>query len=66
MIGQPIELLVNPNGNQATLQLEIGKEKIPVSLVHSGNMIVEARSEQDPVEEAMSLIQEKSSSTYLG
>ena len=66
MISQPIEPLVNPNGNRATLQLEVGKEKIPVSLVHSGNTIVEARLEQDPVEEAMSTIQEKSCSTYLG
>ena len=66
LIGQPIEPLVNPNGNRATLQLEVGKEKIPVSLVHSGNTIVEARPKEDPVEEAMSIIQEKSCSTYLG
>ena len=66
MISQPIELLVNPNGNRATLQLEVGKEKIPVSLIHLGNTIIETRSEQDPVEEVMSIIQEKSCSTYLG
>ena len=33
LIGQPIEPLVNPNGDQATLEVKIGKEKIPVSLV---------------------------------
>ena len=55
MIGPPIEPLANPNGNRATLKLEVGKEKIPVSLVHSGNTIVEARPEQDPLEEAMNI-----------
>jgi len=66
LISQPIELLVNLNGTRAALQLEVDKEKILVSLVHSGSTIVEARPEQDPVEEAMSIIQEKSCSTYLG
>ena len=65
MISQPIELLVNLNGTRAALQLEVGKEKISVSLIDSGNTIVEARPELDPVEEAMSIIQEESCSTYL-
>jgi len=33
LIGQPIEPLVNPNGDRATLEIKVGKEKILVSLV---------------------------------
>jgi hypothetical protein len=33
LIGQPIEPLVNPNRDQATLKVKVGKERIPVSLV---------------------------------
>jgi len=36
----------------------VGREVIPVSLVHSCNTIAEARPEQDPLEEAMCTIQE--------
>jgi hypothetical protein len=46
LIGQPIEPLVNPNGDRATLEDKVGKEK--VSLVRSCNTIAEARPEQDP------------------
>ena len=42
LIGRPIEPLVNPNGDRATLEIKIGKEKIPVSLVRSCNTIAEA------------------------
>ena len=59
MIGQPIEPLVNPNGDRATLEVKIGKEKVPVSLVRSCNTIAEARSEQDPLEVAVSISQEE-------
>ena len=53
LIGQPIEPLVNPNGDQATLEVKVGKEKVPVSLVRSCNSIAEARPEQDPLEGAV-------------
>ena len=55
MIGQPIEPLVNPNGDPATLVVKVGKERVPVSLVHSCNTIAEARSEQDPLEDAVNI-----------
>jgi hypothetical protein len=58
LIGQPIEPFVNPNRGQAILEIKVGKDKIPINLVCSWNTIAEARSEQDPVEEAMSIIQE--------
>ena len=51
LIGQPIEPLVNPNGDRATLEVKVGKRRVPVSLVHSCNTIAEARPEQDPLEE---------------
>ena len=59
MIGQPIEPLVNPNGDRATLEVKVGKERIPVSLVRSCNTIAEARLEQDPLEEAVNISQEE-------
>jgi hypothetical protein len=58
LIGQPIEPLVNPNKDQATLEVKVGKDRIPVSLVRSCNTIAEARLEQDLVEEVTSIIQE--------
>ena len=59
LIGQPIEPVVNPNGDRATLEVKIGKEKVPVSLVHSCNTIAEARPEQDPFEDAVNISQEE-------
>ena len=59
LIGWPIEPLVNPNGDRATLEIKVGKEKIPVSLVRSCNTIAEARPEQDPLEEAVNISQEE-------
>jgi hypothetical protein len=58
LIGQPIEPLVHLNRDRASLEVKVGKDRIPVSLVHSCNTIVEARPEQDLVEEAMCIIQE--------
>ena len=59
MIGQPIEPLVNPNGDRATLEVKVGKEKVPVSPVRSCNTIAEARQEQDPLEDAVNISQEE-------
>jgi len=59
LIGRPIEPLVNPNGDRATLEIKVGKENIPVSLVRSCNTIAEARPEQKPLEEAMSISHEE-------
>jgi len=59
LIGQPIEPLVNPNRDRATLEVKIGKEKVPVSLVRSCNTIAEARPEQDPLEDAVNISQEE-------
>jgi hypothetical protein len=59
LIGQPIEHLVNPNHDRATVQLRVGKEYVPISLVRSLNTMAEARSEQDLVEEVLSIIQEE-------
>jgi hypothetical protein len=58
LIGQPIELPVNPNRDRTSLEVKVGKDGIPISLVRSCNTIAEARPEQDLVEEAMSIIQE--------
>ena len=58
LVGRPIEPLVNPNRDRATLEIKVGREIIPVSLVHSCNTIAEARPEQDPLEEAVCTIQE--------
>ena len=57
-VGRPIEPLVNPNRDRGILEVKVGKETIPVSLVHSCNTIVEVRPEQDPLEEAVCTIQE--------
>ena len=43
LIGRPLEPLVNPNGDRTTLEVKVGKEKVPVSLVHSCNTIAGAR-----------------------
>ena len=59
LIGRPIEPLVNPNGDRAMLEIKVGKEKIPVSLVRSCNTIAEARLEQDPLEEVVNISQEE-------
>ena len=59
LIGRPIEPLVNPNGDRATLEVKVGKEKIMVSLVRSCNTIAEARPEQDPLKEAVNISQEE-------
>ena len=59
LIGQPIEPLVNPNGDRATLEVKVGKEKVPISLVHSCNTIAEARPVQDPLEDAVNISQEE-------
>jgi hypothetical protein len=64
-IGQPIEPLVNPNRDRAILEVKVGKDKILISLVRSCNTIAEARSERDPVEEAMSIIQEGLTQRYI-
>ena len=45
LIGQPIKPLVIPNGDRATLEVKVGKGKVPVSLVRSCNTIAEARQE---------------------
>ena len=58
MVGRPIEPLVNPNRDRATLEVKVGRDIIPVSLVRSCNTIAEARPEQDPLEEAVCTIQE--------
>ena len=56
LVGRPIEPLANPNRDRATLKVKVGREIILVSLVRSCNTIVEARPEQDPLEEAMCTI----------
>ena len=58
LVGRPINPLVNPNRDRATLEVKVGREIIPVSLVRSYNTIAEARPEQDPLEEAVCTIQE--------
>ena len=65
LIGQPIEPLVNPNGDRATLDVKVGKKRVPVSLVHSCNTIAEARLEQDPLEEAVNISQEEQAQPIL-
>ena len=59
LIRQPIEPLVNPNGDRATLEVTVGKEKVPVSLVRSCNTIAEVRPEQDPLEDAVNISEEE-------
>jgi hypothetical protein len=58
LIGRPIEPLVNPNRDRGILEVKVGKETIPVSLVHSCNTFAEARLKQDPLKEAVYTIQE--------
>ena len=58
LVGRPIEPLANPNRDRAMLEVKVGRKIIPVSLVCSCNTIVEARPEQDPLEEAVCTIQE--------
>ena len=58
LIGRPIEPLVNPNKDRAILEVKVGRDIIPVSLVRSCNTIAEARPEQDQFEEAMCTIQD--------
>ena len=65
MIGQPIEPLVKPNGDRATLEVKVGKEKAPVSLVRSCNTVAEAISEQDPLEDAVNISQEEQAQPIL-
>jgi hypothetical protein len=43
LIAQPIEPLVKPNRDQASLEVKVGKDRIPVSLVRSCDTIAEAR-----------------------
>ena len=56
LVGRPIEPLVNPNRDRAKLEVKVGGDIIPVSLVRSCNTIAEARPEQDPLEEAVCTI----------
>ena len=56
LVGRPIEPLVNPNRDRATLEVKGRREIIPVSLVRSCKTIAEARPEQDPLEEANSTL----------
>ena len=59
LIGQPIEPLVQPNGDRATLEVKVGKEKVPASLVRSCNTVAEARPKQDSLEDAVNISQEE-------
>ena len=65
LIGQPIEPLVNPNGDRATLEVKVGKERVPVSLVYSCNTIAEARLEQEPLDGAVNISQEEQTQPIL-
>ena len=65
LISQPIEPLVNPNGDRATLEVKVGKEKLPISLVCSCNTIAEARPEQDPLEDVVNVSQEEQTQPIL-
>ena len=65
LIGRPVEPLVNPKGDRVTLEVKVGKEKIPVSLVCSCNTIAEARPEQDPLEEVVNISQEEQTQPIL-
>ena len=58
LVGRPIEPLVNPNRDRATLKVKVGRGTIPVSLVRSCNTIAEARPDQDPLEVAVCTIHE--------
>ena len=65
LVGRPIEPLVNPNRDRATLKVKVGRDIIPVSLVCSCSTIAEARSELDPLEEAVCTIQEGQTQPFL-
>jgi len=65
LVGRPIEPLVNPNRDRATLEVKVGREVILVSLVHSCNTIAEARPEQDQFEEAVCTIQDGQTQPFL-
>ena len=65
LIGQPIEPLVNPNGDRAMLEVKVDKEKFSVSLVRSCNTIAEARPEQDPLQDAVNISQEELTQSIL-
>ena len=58
LVGRPIEPLANPNRDRAMLEVKVGRETIPVSLVRSCNTIAKARMEQDPLKEAVCTFQE--------
>ena len=58
LVGRPIEPLVNPNRDLATLEVKVRREIILVGLVCSFNTIAEAMLEQYPLEEAVCTIQE--------
>ena len=58
LVERPIEPLINHNRDRAMLEVKVGREIIPVSLVRSYNTIAEARPDQDPLEEAVCTIQE--------
>ena len=47
------------------LEVKVGKEKVPVSLVRSCNTIAEARPEQDPLEDAVNISQEEQTQPIL-
>ena len=58
LVGRPIEPLINPSRDRATLEVKVGREVIPVNLVRPCNTIAYARPEQDPLQEAVCIIQE--------
>ena len=58
LVGRPIEPLGNPNRDRATLEVEVGRGIIMVSIIRSCNTIAEARPEQDPLEVVVCTIQE--------
>jgi len=65
LVEQPIEPLVNPNGDRATLEIKVSKERIPVTLVCSCNTIAEARLKQDSLEDAVNINQEEQTQPIL-
>jgi hypothetical protein len=65
LIDQPIEPLVNPNRDRATLEVKVGKERIPVSLVQSCNTFAETSPEQDPLKEVVSICREEQTQPIL-
>ena len=65
LVEQPIEPLVNRNGDRATLEIKVSKERIPVTLVCSCNTIAEARLKQDSLEDAVNINQEEQTHPIL-